>query len=299
MTVIRARLTFLAVVSAALAIVVGGIADGRISERRDSAESLLRSMELSGPDMARVRNRAGSVARAVGIAGEAGVPHRKFEALDNAVIDEVALSRPDGRVLAVLRLDADRGEIRSLVPIGWTPDDDRARTSAASAPGVAARFAGAMGIAASPTRPGTEWDDAMHAWRVSWSRVIDGIPAPGEGLTVWVYRGGRLAALRRIETPAASAPLLRLPPERAQQAARDWATATGVPAAILTTAVPTLAWVAPNDFASHGGADATEARLYLAYVVPLTVRPVGGDLQQVLLFVDAGSGAVIGGVESA
>jgi hypothetical protein len=140
----------------------------------------------------------------------------------------------------------------------------------------------------------------MRAWRVSWPRLIEGIAAPGEGLTLWVYPGGRLAAMRRIETPAASAPLLRIAPDRAKRAARAWAAGAGIPDGILTVAAtPPLAWVAPDDFASRGGAEATEARLYLAYTVQLTVRPPGGDVREVLLFVDAGSGAVIGGVESA
>jgi hypothetical protein len=299
MTTFRARLTFLALATIALGITLGGIADGRIFERRDTAESLVRPMELSGPDLTRVRNRAEGVARSVGIVGEAGTPRRRFEALDHAVFDEVAVNRPDGRVLAVVRLDADRGEIRSLVPIGWTPDDDRAQTSAATVPSAAARYAKAIDISPPRATPEAAWDDAMHAWRVSWPRVIDGIEAPGEGLTVWVYRGGRLAALRRIETPAASAPLLRIPSGQAEQAARDWAATTGVPAPLLTVAAPKLAWVVPNDFASHGGADATEARLHLAWTVPLTIRPPAGDTSRILLFVDAGSGAVIGGVGSA
>jgi hypothetical protein len=295
-----ARLLLSILATLALVAGIGSFAAGQPAELRDPGQSLVREMDLDGADLARVRSRAGTVARALGIVGEPGVPHRKFEALDHAVIDEVTVSQPDGRVVAVMRLDADRGGLRSLVRMAWSVDDDGAQTSAATAPDAASRYAEAMGIAAPATLPGTAWDEAMRAWRVSWPRLIEGIAAPGEGLTLWVYPGGRLAAMRRIETPAASAPLLRIAPDRAKRAARAWAAGAGIPDGILTVAAtPPLAWVAPDDFASRGGAEATEARLYLAYTVQLTVRPPGGDVREVLLFVDAGSGAVIGGVESA
>jgi hypothetical protein len=295
-----ARVALLAAAAGGLIVGVGHFADGKVPDLRRPGEPLVRSMDLGGSELDLVRSRAGTVAGALGIPGEAGVPRRRFEALDRAVVDEVAVRQPDGRVLAVIRLDADRGGVRSLVQIGWSADDDRTRVGAALAPAAASRYAQAVGISSPTTVPSTDWDEAMRAWQVTWPRLIDGVPAPGEGLTVWVYRGGRLAALRRIETPAASAPLLRIAPERAQQVARAWATAAGIPEASLSiSGAPTLAWVAPDDFASRGGADATEARLYLVYSVQLTVRPSGGDARQMLLFVDAGSGAVIGGAETA
>ena len=53
--------------------------------------------------------------------------------------------------------------------------------------------------------------------------TIDGHQVLGDGLTVWVHRGGQLAALTQSETTAASAPLERVGPEAAMTAVRDWA----------------------------------------------------------------------------
>lgn len=293
------RLMLLAVLAGAASLGVLHFADARVTTVRQAGDPLVRPMELDVSEQALIRSRASAVARAVGIAGDPATPTRKFLALDHIVVDEVAIKQADGTVQAVLRFDADRGLVRSLVRIGWTRADDQARVNAASAPAAAGRFSAALGLSAAGS-PGAAWDDTMRAWRVSWPRRVDGIAAPGEGLTTWVYPGGRLAALRRIETPAAAAPLVRIAPEQAQAAARDWAARAGIPAAMLTVSGPaTLAWVPPDDFTTNGGADVTEARLYLAYVVPFTLRPANGDTRFMTIFVDAGSGAVIGGGETA
>ncbi|MFI5254426.1 MAG: hypothetical protein ACHQ15_03075 [Candidatus Limnocylindrales bacterium] len=278
----------------------GHPAEATKADMRRPGEALVRPMDLAVGEQAAIRSRAGTVARALGISGAAGSPTRRYEALDHAVIDEVAIERPDGGRLAVLRFEADRGSLRSFVRLGWSRDDDATRVSLATAPTAAARFSAAAGMAAATAPPEAAWDAAMRAWQVTWPRVLDGLPAPGEGLTVWVYPGGRLAALRRIETPAASAPLLRVTPEQAQAAATAWATAAGIPPGILDPdGAPALAWVPPNDFASTGGADVTEARLHLAYLAQFTIHLPNGDVHEMLVFVDAGSGTVIGGSETA
>jgi hypothetical protein len=294
-----ARVALLVAVVGALVAGVGHMADGKVPDLRRPGEPLVQSMVLAGSELDLVVGRARAVARALGIPGEADVPRRRFEALDRSVIDEVALRQSDGRILAVIRLDADRGGVRSLVRIGWSADDDQAQIVAATAAAAASRYAQAAGFSTPMTVPLADWDETMRAWQVTWPRLIDGVPAPGEGLTVWVYRGGRLAALRRIETPAASAPLLRIAAERAQHVAISWAIGAGIPEAALSSSLaPTLAWVAPDDFASRGGADATEARLYLVYSIQLTIHAPGGDTRELLLFIDAGSGAIIGGAET-
>lgn len=275
-------------------------ADATKADMRGPVEALARPMDLAVSEQAAIRSRAGGVARALGISGDAGAPARTYQALDHVVIDEVAIQRADGGRLAVLRFEADRGTLRSFVRIGWSRDDDATRVGLATAPAAASRYVAAAGIAAATAPPKAAWDAGMRAWQVSWPRFVDELPAPGEGLTAWVYPGGRLAALRRIETPAASAPLLRVTPDRARAAASAWATTAGIPAGILTAdGTPTLAWVPPNDFVSAGRADVTEARLQLAYLVHFTIHPPNGDVREMLVFVDAGSGTVIGGSETA
>jgi hypothetical protein len=140
----------------------------------------------------------------------------------------------------------------------------------------------------------------MGAWRVSWPRTIAGHRALGDGLTVWVYRGGQLAALTRSETAAADPPVERVDREAAMAAVRDWATRTGLPQKGLKVVVaPDLVWVRPNDFLTRGGADDTDPLLRLAYRVDLTTPMAGSTVHRIAIFVDAGSGALIAGVETA
>ena len=288
--------------AAATGLVVGatGLAAGRFLGPLHPDAALVRSMDLGAGEAERVRLRASGFARALDIPGEAGVPRRRFEALGRAVIDEVAVLRPDGRPVAVVRMDADRDALRSVVRIGWSTDDDTPRVDRSAAPSRASAYARAAGISAPPAEPAAAWDETTRAWRVTWPRSIDGVPAPGEGLTVWVYPGGRLAALRRIETPVASAPPLRIPQGAAVEAALAWARTAGIASAsIAVSGAPELIWATPDDFAVDGGAEVTEARLHLAWSVTLTVRPAVGDTRQVMLLVDAGSGVVMGGSETA
>ena len=68
---------------------------------------------------------------------------------------------------------------------------------------------------------------------------------------------------------------------------------------LRAVAADELVWVRPNDFLIRGGADDTDVRLRLAYRIDLTVPMLGGDVHHIAIFVDAGSGALIAGVETA
>jgi hypothetical protein len=140
----------------------------------------------------------------------------------------------------------------------------------------------------------------MDAWRVDWVRRIDGFTAPGDGLTVWVHRGGQLAALKRAETSYAAPPLERIAPGAAAAAARGWAVRHGVPTMDLTLVVDAeLTWVRANDFLTRGGAEDTDRLLRLAYRVDLAIPLTESSHHRIAIFVDAGSGALLAGIETA
>jgi hypothetical protein len=140
----------------------------------------------------------------------------------------------------------------------------------------------------------------MDAWRVDWLRLVDGHVALGDGLTVWVYRGGQLAALRQAETPTAPTPPVLIQPEAAIASVKAWAQRSGAPQAGVTiVAAPDPVWVHPNDFLVRGGGDDEDARLRLAYRVDLALAMQDGTSHHVALFVDVGSGALIAGIETA
>lgn len=300
MTMIRTRrLSQIALVAGVTLALTAAVSAG-VPDVRRPGEPMVRPMELGAAERARIVARAGALSEALGIAGVPDEPRRGFEALDRVVIDEIAVRDRHGRPTAVIRTDAGRGDVRSLVRLDWTRVADRARLDARSAPDRARLYAGLAGIFAPSATPVVAWDDAMRAWRVSWSRTIDGFPVAGDGLTVWVHRGGQLAALKRVETPAAAAPLVRISPEAAKQAAHGWAARAVPPARALEAAgSPVLAWVRPNDFLSHGGANDTDASLRLVYRIELVARPATGSALRVIVFVDAGNGALVGGAESA
>ena len=89
-------------------------------------------------------------------------------------------------------------------------------------------------------------------------------------------------------------------PAAAVEAARAWAARQGRFASDLSAAAADeLVWVRPNDFLVRGGADDTDVRLRLAYRIDLTVPVPDGEAHHIAIFVDAGSGALIAGVETA
>ena len=267
---------------------------------RRPGDPLVTAMPISAADRSETRARVGAIARRLGIPGRAAAPRRTYRALDLRVVDETEVTDRRGRTVAVIRTDGASRALRSVVRLDWTVDADRSRVDRSSADSHARRHARLAGLTPPEVPAEVRWDDAMGAWRVDWGRRIDGFPAPGDGLTVWVHRGGQLAALRRAESGTAAAPFERIGPDDAATAALGWAVRHGVPATGLTLAVaPDLVWVRPNDFLVGGGAADTDPLLRLAYRVDLAMPSSGSSPHHLAIFVDAGSGALIAGVETA
>lgn len=288
------------VACAAIGLTVGIGARAETPEVRRPGEALVEAMPMSRAERTRTRARVGEIADGLGIPGRAATPRRSYHALDLRVVDETEVTDRRGRTVAVIRTDGGGGALRSVVRLDWTSDAARPRVDRAEAASHARRHARRGGLVAPATKPAVHWDEAMDAWRVEWQRRVDGHPALGDGLIVWVYRGGQLAALRRSETPTAAPPMERIDQAAAAAAVRAWAERHGVPVPGLTVAVaPEPVWVRPNDFLSRGGADDTDPLLRLAYRVDLTVPMAGSATHHITIFVDAGSGALIAGVETA
>ena len=296
------RLHRLAVIvaCAALGLAVGMAARADTPSGRRPGEPLSSPMTVSATDAATIRGLARAVAHGLGIPGRPTAPRRTRLALDLRVVDESEVIDRHGRTRAVIRMDGETGELRSVVRLDWSSAANRPRVDRSTAAAEARRQAGLAGLVAPPDAPSVGWDEAMDAWRVTWARRIDGYVATGDGLAVWVYRGGQLAALKRSETPHAATPGLRFGATAAVEAALAWAVRQGRSASDLSAAAADgLVWVRPNDFLVRGGADDTDIRLHLAYRIDLIVRTAGRVVDHVAIFVDAGSGALIAGVETA
>ncbi|MET1231925.1 MAG: hypothetical protein ABWY52_03630 [Candidatus Limnocylindrales bacterium] len=261
---------------------------------------LVEPMTVSAADRAATRARVGEIARGLRIPGRAGSPRRTFHALDLGIVDETDVADHRGRIVAVIRTDGATGALRSVVRLDWTTDADDPRVDRSGAAAHARRHARLAGLVAPAGHPSVRWDDAMDAWRVDWVRRIDGLAVTGDGLTVWVHRGGQLAAMTRSETASSAPPLERIAPAAAAAAARAWADRHGVPTKDLSVVVDTeLTWVRPNDFLTRGGAQDTDLLLHLAYRVDLAIPMTGSSRHRIAIFVDAGSGALLAGVETA
>lgn len=294
----RRLIAVAAIAALGLALATGARADA--PEGRRAGDPLVEPQGMSATERSTVRGHVTELARSLGIPGAAAPPRRQFGVLDLRLVDETEVVDRRGRTRAVFRTDGATGALRSVVRLDWTPDARLPRVDLAAAPEHARRQARLSGLTPPGERPVVRWDDPMDAWRVTWARRIDGAEVPGDGLTVWIHRGGQLAALSRSETAAAAPPLERVAPEVARAAALGWAEHRGLPMADLTADVaPALIWVRPNDFIARGGAEDTDPLLHLAYRVDLSLPVPGGGTHHLALFVDAGTGVVIAGTETA
>lgn len=244
---------------------------------------------------------AGHLAGLLGLTGAPGPAMRQRDLRTGQEFDEIALVTPAGVETALLRLDPASGLPVMIVVLERPAGFDRQTVDAASAPGRARDLAGQIGLPLPGVTPRVEWDPGLESWRVSWDRVIDGVPAPGDGTFLNVFPGGQFAGLSRFETPLRQAPAHPVNPAEARKAALAWAVERNV-AALKDFRVerPVLEWRAANAFLTPGGSDAPEPELRLVYRVRLEYQIAGETSPQPLdLYVDAGDGSVVGGAATA
>ncbi len=246
------------------------------------------------------RASAADLARRLGLPGAAAPLGRALDRTIGRVIDTVELLGPDGHTAAIVARDA-AGNLRSAIRLAWSADLDAPRTDAPSAATVARRFATLAGLRLPAVAPATSWDAGMDAWRLRWPRVVDGVPVPTDGIVAWIHRGAQLKALSVFESRLAAAPPRQIAPTAASDAARAYIARNGIDRmAGLTIEVPTLAWAEANDFVDPALPDAPAATLRLAWVVRFSYVPTGWTERHVVeLHVDAGSGQLMGGAETA
>jgi hypothetical protein len=247
-----------------------------------------------------VERRAEALGRALGIPGRAGATNRVFNRIEARALDEVDLVAADGRATGHFKLDAVTGALRSAVHLDWRAGYEVQTVGLAAAPSHASRIAAAAGVPVPAGRPGTTWDDGMTAWHVHWGRSVSGVPASG-GTSVWLFPGGQVKAIALSEPATEPAPASTVDETRASEVARDYVARNGIDRfEALSFDAPVLRWVAGNDFVATGKADAPEPTLRLAWVVRFRYEVPGWRLpHQVELYVDAGSGELIGGAETA
>ncbi len=166
------------------------------------------------------------------------------------------------------------------------------RRPAARATALAADLG--LGVAGQP-EVRQEPDDT--GWAIAWPRVDDGIPVAGDGVRIDLWPDGRVHAVVRTERPLASRPS-RVIDEATARAHATVALADLLgsrPGQVAITAVA-LGWIALNDAFEPAAPDAPDATLRLAWVVEADAQgDLSENLRAVKLFLDAGSGALLGG----
>ena len=273
----------------------GGVPGWRVGEVAQVA------LPLSVSERGTISARGDQLARRLGLPGLAATTTRALDRTLALAVDTVELVGPDGRLAAVLTRDTTSGRLRSAVRLAWTAELDLPRLDAAGAIDAARRFLAAADWPAPSATPLSDWDDGMGAWRVRWPRLISGVAAPTDGLVAWIHRGGQLKALAIKESPLAPAPTATISPEVALASVRGYLQRTGIAGmAGLTILAPVLRWAEANDFVDPSLPDAPAPALRLAWVVHLSYLPPGwSERHEVELAVDAGTGELIGGTESA
>ena len=243
-----------------------------------------------------------ALARAADVRARLGLPapaasrvERVVDRFDGSTYDEVTESDATGRALGLHRFDA-RGRLVGSVAFGWQAAGGPRLPNAAAARARGSRVATDLGLEAAGT-PDVQLAPDDTGWTLTWSRSVDGVPVPGDGVRVDLWPDGRMHAVVRTERPLAARPISTLdePTARARGTA-VLLTVFGDRADQVAIATLALAWVAPNSAFDPTGPDAPGTTLRLAWVVEArTSGPLADSLRAVRLYLDAGSGALIGG----
>jgi hypothetical protein len=220
---------------------------------------------------------------------------RVVDRFDGTAYDEVTASNGAGQAVHVARFDV-RGRLVGAVAFGWQAAGGPPLANAAAARACGDRLAADLALEPSGTPDVRQAPDGT-GWIVTWPRLVDSVPVVGDGVRVDLWPDGRMHAIVRTERSLAARPAVTLD----EAMARSRATATlgtifGGRAGQVRIASIALGWVAPNSAFDPTGPDAPGATLRLAWIAEArTSGDLADGLRAVKLFLDAGTGTLIGG----
>lgn len=287
----------LAVAGTAIALgVPGGTSQGEAADRYVVGGPLVERTRVEGDRAAPAQALAATFRSRLGLPEPAiSRVERVVDRFDGTSYDEVTGTDRAGQTLHLERFDT-RGRLVGATTFGWQAGGGTPLANAASARARGSRLAADLGLEATGTPDVRQGPDGT-GWALTWPRVVDGVQVIGDGVRVDLWPDGRMHAIVRSERPLAPRPAAPLD----EATARDRATATlatmfgsrSVQVRIVTLG---LGWVAPNSAFDPAGPDAPGATLRLAWVVEArTSGEVADTLRAVKLFLDAGTGTLIGG----
>ena len=206
--------------------------------------------------------------------------------------DEATAYDAAGNVVALHRFDP-QGRLVALAQLGWHAAG-RALADEAAAVREGGRLAQAAGFQISGTARVARTPSG-NGWRVSWPRLVDGIPVAGDGVRLELWPDGTLHAAVRTERALAARPATLIDRTAAVAAAEARLAESGTEGNAAIGDVE-LRWVAPNDAFTASLPDAPATELRLAWVVRAAASgALASEIRGVEVYVDAGSGSVLGG----
>jgi hypothetical protein len=272
----------------------GGPPPGTAVDRYRAGEPAATRTSLPPAAEERARARGLAHARALGMPlGRGSSVMHVVDRFAGTALDEVVSTDVRGRRVGIIRLRPD-GRLAMAVRLGWHAaggagiDEGRAVAGAralAAAAGLATAGEPVVGRAAD------------GGWRVAWPRTTSGIPVPGDGTEVTLFADGTFHGAASRERTLAAAPASLLDRAAAETlAGHRLGALLGASAPLARIVGMRLAWVAPNDTFDSSAPDAPDPVLRLAWVAEArTVAPLADSLRALELYLDAGSGALLGG----
>jgi len=274
----------------------GGTAPGDAADRFVAGGPATERAPLPPEQAAQVLAAASSSRQRLGLPGPAAVRvDRVTDRFSGMTYDEVTATDRAGNTLHLQRFD-DRGRLVGAVSFGWQSRGGRPMPDAEAARARGSRLAADLGLNVSGA-PDVRQDPDDGGWTIAWPRVVDGIPVLGDGARIDLWPDGRVHAVVLAEKPLESRPSSLLDEGAARQRATDTlGDLFGSRAGQIAIAAVGLGWVAPNDAFDPAAPDAPGSTLRLAWVVEARTRGELADgLRAVKIFLDAGTGALLGG----
>lgn len=210
--------------------------------------------------------------------------------------DEVTEYDARDRLLSLQRFDVD-GRLLAAVRFGWHSDGGPSLAGGNAVRQRAERLATALGLAMGGV-PRVVTVPSGAGWTVAWDRTVDGVPVPGDGLRIQLWPDGSVHGVTRSERTLADRPTGLLDATRARSIAEAQLEAwfRGDARGHMAISGLSLAWVPPNDTFAPAGPDAPGSVLRLAWVVRAGASgSLADSLRALEIYLDAGTGAVIGG----
>ena len=287
----------IAIASTTIALgVPGGTSPGDAADRFVAGGPVTARTPVTGDRAASTLELAAAARSRLGLPEPAtSRVERVVDRFAGTTYDEVTASDRAGRALHLERFDT-RGRLIGAAVFGWQATGGTPVANAAVARARGVRLAADLGLDASGT-PDVRQGPDDTGWTVTWPRVVDGVPVVGDGVRVDLWPDGRMHAVVRTERSLAERPAVTLD----GVTARDRATATlatifGSRSGQVGISTLALGWVAPNSAFDSTGPDAPASTLRLAWIVEAhTSGDLADGLRAVKLFLDAGTGTLLGG----